>query len=293
MFPMVKWKKITIGVFILLNFKNLDVLIDLALSEDLGSDGDVTGNAIFSEELYSFRLISKDEGILCGIDVFEYVFHRIDKDLKIKKFSIDGNKIRKGDIISEVSGKVSSILAGERTALNFISHLSAIATKTSIFVEEAAGKVKILDTRKTLPGYRELHKYAVRCGGGQNHRMGLFDMVMIKDNHIDAAGGITQAVDKVRARWGNKYKIEVETRNLQEVKEAIAAGADIIMLDNMDDETMKKAVELINKKALVEASGNMTLERIKSVAQTGVDFISFGELTNSVKAFDFSLKEVK
>lgn len=274
-------------------FKNLNALIEMALSEDLLDIGDVTSEAIFSSELYSYKLVAKESGILCGIGIFIEVMKHVDSKINVKNHFNDRDSINRGDIIADVSGPVVSILKAERTALNFISHLSAIATKTSIFVKRAEGKVIILDTRKTLPGYRELQKYAVNCGGGQNHRMGLYDMVMIKDNHSDAAGGITAAVERVKARWGDKFKIEVETRNMEEVKEALKCGADRIMLDNMSDEDMETAVEYIAGRAKTEASGNMNLQRIKSTSLTGVDYISFGELTNSVKAFDFSLKEVK
>lgn len=274
-------------------FLNLNSLIDMALNEDLLSTGDVTSEAIFSNETYSYKLVAKESGILCGIDIFAKVMLRIDNRVQVNKHFKDRDRITKGDIIADVSGPVVSILKGERTALNFLSHLSAIATKTSLFVKETDGKVKILDTRKTLPGYRELQKYAVNCGGGENHRMGLHDMVMIKDNHSDAAGGIANALSKVREKWGTRFRVEVEARNMDEVKEALAAGADRIMLDNMSNDEMKEAVEYIAGGAETEASGNMTIERIKSVTETGVDYISFGELTNSVKAFDFSLKEVK
>ena len=274
-------------------FKNLDTLIEMALNEDLLDIGDVTSEAIFRDELYSYKLMSKESGTLCGIDIFTSVMKHIDKSIEVKNYFKDRDVISRGDIIADISGPVVSILKAERTALNFISHLSAISTKTAIFVKRAEGKVIILDTRKTLPGYRELEKYAVSCGGGENHRMGLYDMVMIKDNHSDAAGGITSAVERVKAKWGDIYKIEVETRNIEEVKEALKCGADRIMLDNMSDADMENAVEYIAGRAETEASGNMNLQRIKSTSLTGVDYISFGELTNSVKAFDFSLKEVK
>lgn len=275
------------------NFLNLDRLIEMALEEDLLGTGDVTSEAIFTTEIYTYKLVAKESGVLCGIGIFTAVMQRLDSSILVRSYFSDRDRISKGDIIADVSGPVVSILKGERTALNFLSHLTAIATKTALFVREADGKVRILDTRKTLPGYRELQKFAVLCGGGENHRMGLHDMIMIKDNHADAAGGITSAVIKVREKWGNRFRVEVEARTLDEVNEALSAGADRIMLDNMSDDKMKKAVEYIAGRAETEASGNMTLERIKSVAETGVDFISFGELTNSVKAFDFSLKEVK
>lgn len=275
------------------NFLNLDLLIEMAFREDLLDKVDITSEAIFSDEIYSYKLVAKESGILCGIDIFKEVMKKVDKQVEVKEHFSDRSRIKSGDIIADVSGPVVSILKGERTALNFLSHLSAIATKTALFVNESGGRVKILDTRKTIPGYRELQKYAVRCGGGENHRMGLHDMVMIKDNHADAAGGITNAVRRVREKWGERFRVEVEARNPEEVEEALSAGADRIMLDNMSNDEMKKAVEYIAGRAETEASGNMSLERIRGVAETGVDYISFGELTNSVKAFDFSLKEVK
>jgi len=275
------------------NFNNLNQLIQMALYEDLLDIGDITSEAIFKDELYSYKLIAKDSGVLCGIDIFIAVMKYVDDKINVKKFFNDKDTINKGDIVAEVGGPVISILKAERTALNFISHLSAIATKTAMFVKEANGRVTILDTRKTLPGYRSLQKYAVLCGGGGNHRMGLYDSVLIKDNHSDAAGGITAAVEHVKARWGNKYKIEVETRNIDEVKEAVRCNVDRIMLDNMSNSEMKEAVDYIKGKTETEASGNMNLQRIEEVSLTGVNFISFGELTNSVKAFDFSLKEIK
>lgn len=262
-----------------------------ALQEDFADCGDVTGEAIFSTEKDNFILMAKAEGVLCGIQQFRRVFTQINPSVKIQTFFQDGDSIEKTEIIAELEGKVAAILKAERTALNLLSHLSGIASKTAEFVKAAKGKTTILDTRKTLPGLRSLQKYAVRCGGGQNHRMGLFDMVMIKDNHIDAAGGIFQAVKKIKDKWHNKFKIEVETRNLQEVQEALECKVDRIMLDNMNCETMKKAVELIAGKCETEASGNITLNRISEVAETGVDFISVGELTHSVTAFDFSLKK--
>jgi len=275
------------------NFNNLNQLIEMAIHEDLLDIGDITSEAIFTDELYSYKLIAKDSGILCGIDIFTAVMKYIDNKINVQKLFNDKDAISKGDIVAEISGPVISILKAERTSLNFISHLSGIATKTALFVKESGGRVTILDTRKTLPGYRELQKYAVLCGSGENHRIGLYDMILIKDNHSDAAGGITPAVERVKARWGNKYRIEVEARNLAEVKEAVKCNVDRIMLDNMSNEQMKEAVDYIGGKIKTEGSGNMNLQRIHDVSLTGVDFISFGELTNSVKAFDFSLKEVK
>lgn len=272
------------------NFQSLDKLIDLALEEDLQKIGDITSEPIFTHHHFTYKLISKDTGVLCGIEVFARVFHMVDNQTKVVSFFDDGTSIGKGDLVAEISGKVVSILKSERTALNFLSMLSAVATRTSAFVKESGGLVTVLDTRKTIPGFRQLQKYAVRCGGGSNHRMGLYDMVMIKDNHIDAAGGIKAAVGIIRDQWGERYKIEVETRNIGEVREALACGVERIMLDNMSDIETMEAVRLINGKCESEASGNMTLGRIKQVASTGVNFISIGEITHSIKAFDFSLK---
>lgn len=268
-----------------------DSLLKVAFIEDFSALGDVTGSAVFSDQTDGFVLVSKAAGILCGIEEFCEVFHSVDHSISTRTRFQDGHRIRKGMIIAEISGRVSSVLKAERTALNILSHLSGIATKTARFVNAAGGKAIILDTRKTLPGLRQLQKYAVRCGGGQNHRSGLYDMVMVKDNHIDAAGGITHAVNKVRKMWNDRFKIEVETRNLEEVAEALKCDVDRIMLDNMEVEMIRKAVRLIGGKSEVEASGNMTLRRIPQVAETGVDYISVGELTHSVKAFDFSLKK--
>lgn len=272
--------------------KDYKKIVKEALKEDIKGDLDVTTEAIFTKkQKVVFKLLAKDNGVLCGKDVFVEVFKTIDKNTKVDFYFKDGSLIKKGDVVARVRGDVKTVLKGERTALNFISHLSGVSTKTSLFVKQAEGRLKILDTRKTIPGLRILQKYAVFCGGGENHRIGLYDMVLIKDNHIDAAGGITEAVKKARKKWGYKYNVEVETRNLEEVKEALQCNVERIMLDNMDLETMKKAVEIIAKKTEAEASGNMTLERIKEVAETGVDFISFGELTHTVTVFDFSLKK--
>jgi len=277
-----------------MNEKDFKKLIKTALKEDLGNVGDVTSEAIFPKNKEeTFKLLAKQDGVLCGKDIFISVFKTIDKKCEVNFYFNDGDSLKKGDIVARVKGDVISILKGERVGLNFISHLSGIATKTNVFAKEAQGKVKILDTRKTIPGLRVLQKYAVKCGGGDNHRMGLFDMVLIKDNHIDAAGSITKAVDKIRYKWAGKYKIEVETRNILEVQEALYCKVDRIMLDNMDIQTMREAVAVINKQAEIEVSGNMTLEKIKIMSELGIDFISFGELTHTVSVFDFSLKKEK
>jgi nicotinate-nucleotide pyrophosphorylase (carboxylating) len=266
-------------------------LIKTALYEDLNKTSDVTSSPIFKNEKSSFVMLAKDSGVLCGREVFIDAFKSVDKNIKIKFYFNDKEKIKKGQIIANVEGRILSVLIGERTALNFISHLSGIATKVSLFVKEAKGKIKILDTRKTIPGLRILQKYAVFCGGGTNHRMGLFDVVLIKDNHIDASGGITSAVNKVRKIWGKKFKIEVETRTLAEVEEALSCKVDRIMLDNMNYSLMKKAVKAINRKCETEISGNVTFKDIKRISRLGADYVSIGELTHTIKPFDFSLKK--
>jgi len=273
--------------------KEYKTLIKLAFKEDLHHIGDITTDPIFKHETGSFALIAKQDGILCGKNVFIDVFNYIDRSIIINFNFNDKDALKKDDTVARVTGNVAAILKGERTALNFISNLSGIATKTSLFVKEAKGKIKILDTRKTLPGYRSLHKYAVKCGGGFNHRIGLHDMVLIKDNHIDACGSLTNAVNKITARWGRRFKIEVEARNIDEVKEALSCKVNRIMLDNMETKKIKDAVRLINKETETEISGNVTLERIKELSTTGADYVSIGELTHSFKVFDFSLKKEK
>lgn len=277
-------------------------LVKLALKEDLNTIGDVSTNAVFTgKETGTFRLTAKADGILCGTAVFREVFRQIDKNLTIDFYYADGDTLTPGTITARVHGSIRSILMGERTALNFISHLSGIATRAHELVSIARSAaqnsqqpcVRILDTRKTLPGYRMLQKYAVSIGGAENHRIGLYDMVMLKDNHIDAAGSITQAVKKVQKRWGNKYKIEVEARTLADVQEALSLNVDRIMLDNMDNDSIRKAIAIINNRIETEASGNMNDQRLAELADSGLTFISFGELTHSVKAFDFSLKHEK
>ena len=268
-----------------------ELLIKAALEEDLGIAGDVTSESVFSDETGEYLLVSREKGILCGKDIFERVFNYIDPEINIVFFCRDSGRIYPGDTVARIEGKIVSILKGERTALNFISMLSAIATKTAKFTEKAAGRVRILDTRKTIPCYRNLSKYAVRCGGGENHRKGLFDMALVKDTHIDAAGSIKEAVDKIRDKHGGSLKIEVEARNIGEVEAALMSGADRIMLDNMNNRDMAEAVKLIGRRAETEASGNMSFERIEDVIAAGVDCISFGELTHTIKGHDFSLKE--
>ena len=235
--------------------------------------------------------VAKADGILCGIDAAMRVFELLDNTFTCVIHKKDGDEIKKGDLIAELKGKTVKLLKGERTALNLIQHMSGIATLTNDCVKETVGtRATIADTRKTLPGLRSLQKYAVTCGGGRNHRYNLSDCAMLKDNHIDAKGGITPAVKALREKIGHTVKIEVETRTLDEVREALAAGADIIMLDNMSNETMAEAVKIVDGKALLEASGNLTKERLRSVAQLGVDILSIGALTHSVTAFDISMR---
>lgn len=269
--------------------KSAEILFELAYAEDIGN-GDITTNSIIqSSEVKTAVFVAKEDGIIAGLPIAEMVFRDIDETLVWTPKVNEGEMVKKGDIIAEFRASYRALLTGERIALNFVQRLSGIATATNKFVNEVKGSgVQILDTRKTLPGYRLLDKYAVRTGGATNHRMGLHDMVMVKDNHIQVAGGILPAVEAVRKNLPVSIKIEVETTNLDEVKQAIKAGADIIMLDNMTTEMMSEAVKYINKRAKTEASGNMSLARIREVAATGVDFISIGSLTHSVMALDIS-----
>lgn len=274
----------------MLNNKLIDHLIDLALDEDIQS-GDVTTNSIIndSKNASAFWKV-KENGIIAGLPIAEKVFRKLDSNLIWEPLVEEGTNVNNSDIIVKFSGKFRALLTAERTALNFIQRMSGIATQTNKFVKEIEDyKTVILDTRKTLPGHRILDKYAVKMGGGTNHRFGLYDLVMIKDNHIKVAGSITNAVKQVRDKFDSKFQIEVETTSLAEVEEAINCKVDIIMLDNMNNELMKESIELIGSKAKTEASGNMTLERLKAVAELGVDFVSIGMLTHSVKALDISM----
>lgn len=269
----------------------VDDLIKNAIKEDINYIDVATDYLLDENEVSEAVFIAKADGILCGIDVAMRVFQLLDESFTCIVHKKDGDEIKKGDLIAELKGKTVRLLKGERTALNLIQHMSGIATLTNECVKETIGtKATIADTRKTLPGLRSLQKYAVTCGGGRNHRYNLSDCAMLKDNHIDAKGGITPAVKALREKIGHTVKIEVETRNLDEVKEALEAGADIIMLDNMSNETMAEAVKLVDSKALLEASGNLTKERLHSVAQLGVDILSIGALTHSVEAFDISMR---
>jgi nicotinate-nucleotide pyrophosphorylase (carboxylating) len=267
-------------------------LIELVLSEDIGK-GDLTSDATIEENLSSEGMITaKEDGIIAGLPITEMVFHRVDPDLTFVSSSKDGDRIRRGEKVATITGRVKNILSAERVALNFLQRLSGIATLTSKYVETVKGtNVKILDTRKTTPGLRALEKYAVKMGGGENHRMGLFDMILIKENHIKVVGSISQAIQKAKKKCPNE-KIEVETKNLEEVNEAVRSGADWIMLDNMSIEEMKKAVKIIRsckREIEIEASGRVDLNNVREIALTGVNFISVGALTHSAPALDFSL----
>ena len=273
------------------NSSLLRELIELSLKEDL-MFGDITTETTVPQEHTSKAYITaKEQGVIAGLPVAEYVFHRIDKDLVFDYLVKDGDKVKAGQHIASVYGKTRSILKAERTVLNFLQRMSGIATRTAKMKELVKDfpNLRIVDTRKTLPGHRILDKYAVRMGGGHNHRMGLFDAVLIKDNHIEAAGNVATAIKNAREALPHTVKIEVECETLEQVREALEAGADIIMLDNMDYSTMRKAVEEIAGKAIVEASGGINEQTIASVAATGVDVISIGSLTHSVKALDISL----
>jgi len=265
-------------------------IINLALEEDLGG-GDLTTDAVIGPEINGkATLLARDELVLAGMSVFQQVFKEIDPGIQFEDFFKDGDLIPAGAKVCLLTGSLAYILKGERTALNFLQRMSGIATLTRQYVEKAGTSVQVLDTRKTAPGHRWLDKYAVRTGGGANHRFGLSDGVLIKDNHIAAAGSITRAVELAAKNAPHTVKIEVEVENLAGTEEALKAGADIIMLDNMDPERMREAVRMVKGKAKIEASGGIDLDTITGVAGTGVDYISVGALTHSPKAADFSLE---
>ncbi len=269
----------------------VDDVIKRAISEDINYIDVATDYLLDENEKSKAKFIAKADGVLCGIEVAMRVFSLLDEEFTYTLYQKDGENVKKGDVIAEIEGRTIYLLKGERTALNLLQHMSGIATLTNECVKQIEGtEATIADTRKTLPGLRSLQKYAVTCGGGKNHRYNLSDCAMLKDNHIDAKGGITPAVKALREKIGHTVKIEVETRTLEEVKEALSAGADIIMLDNMDNDTMAEAVKIVNKKALLEASGNLTPERLRSVALLGIDILSIGALTHSVTAFDISMR---
>lgn len=269
----------------------IDNIITTALMEDINYIDAAADNLIPEEHRSSAYYVAKDTGVVCGIEIAKRVFELAGGDVDFRILLSDGAKVQKGDIIAELEGSTLTLLKGERTALNILQHMSGIATATNKCVELVKGtKASVTDTRKTLPGLRALQKYAVTVGGGKNHRFNLSDAAMLKDNHIDAYGGITAAVSALREKIGHTVKIEVEVRTLNELKEALENKVEIIMLDNMSCEEMAEAVKITDGNALLEASGNVTAENIHAIAETGVDIISLGALTHSVKCFDVSMK---
>ncbi len=268
----------------------IERIVKIALQEDIGLGDITTEVTVAPETVARAQLVAKEDFTLAGIDIAATVFHTLDPGVNFEKLLEDGHKVRRGAVIAWIKGRASVLLQGERVALNLLQRMSGIATLTSRYVELVAGTAAVIvDTRKTVPGLRALDKYSVRMGGGRNHRIGLFDGVLIKENHIAAAGGITAAVERARRRLPHTLKIEVETQNLDEATEALAAGADIIMLDNMTLAEMRQGVELIDQRALIEASGGVNLDTVRDIAETGVDIISVGALTHSVKAADISM----
>ncbi|MCE5328818.1 carboxylating nicotinate-nucleotide diphosphorylase [bacterium] len=281
-----------------LNKFEIEDIIKNAIKEDLGAYGDITSKYIFNQDDFSESCIvckEKEGAVLCGIDVAKFIFEEIDAKVKFIKLKNDGDYLSMGEKICEIKGSTLSILKSERVSLNFIQHLSGIATITGKFAEISSKYgVKITETRKTIPNLRILEKYAVRCGGGYNHRFGLFDGILIKDNHIAAAEGVSKAISMLRNKIPHTLKIEVEVKTQGELLEAIESKADIIMLDNMGFEEMKKSVRIIreklNEQCKIEASGNVRLDILEEICKTGVDLISSGAITNSAKAVDFSLE---
>lgn len=275
----------------MLNKIYIDNIINTALSEDINYIDVTTDNLIDDAHQSIAYLIAKDDGILCGIDIAARVFDLAGGNVESEFFFDDGAEIKKGNIIANFKGSTKTLLKGERTSLNILQHMSGIATATNKCVKLAEGtNARITDTRKTLPGLRSLQKYAVTVGGGRNHRFNLSDGAMLKDNHIDAYGSITAAVNALRHKAGHMMKVEVEVRNFDELNEALDCGCEVIMLDNMNAKDMKMAVKITHGRAMLEASGNITLENLREVALTGVDIISLGALTHSVKCFDVSMK---
>lgn len=272
---------------------NADELIKMALREDISSE-DVTTNSVMpTAQPGEVELICKQDGVICGMDVYERVFKILDETTEVEKFVSDGDKVKKGQLMAKVRGDIRVLLSGERVALNYLQRMSGIATYTN----EVAGLLKgsktvLLDTRKTTPNMRIFEKYAVKCGGGQNHRYNLSDGILLKDNHIGAAGSITKAIEMAKAYAPFVRKIEIETETLEQVKEAVEAGADIIMLDNMDVATMKEAVKIIDGRAKTECSGNVTKENINNIIDSGVDYVSSGALTHSAPILDISMKNL-
>lgn len=273
---------------------NIDDLILMALKEDISSE-DITTNSVMREKkLGTVQLICKQDGVIAGLEIFKRVFELLDRETVTKLYFKDGDRVKKGDLLGEVEGDIRVLLSGERTALNYLQRMSGIATYTNNMVKLLEGSsVKLLDTRKTTPNMRIFEKYAVKVGGGNNHRYNLSDGILLKDNHIDAAGGVANAIKMAKEYAPFVRKIEVEVENLDMLKEALEAGADIIMLDNMTPEMMKEAVKLTRGKAVTECSGNITKENIQTIIDTGVDYVSSGALTHSAPILDVSLKNLR
>ncbi|HET7446315.1 MAG TPA: carboxylating nicotinate-nucleotide diphosphorylase [Methyloceanibacter sp.] len=263
-----------------------------ALAEDLGSVGDITTDAIIpAESQGEASIVARKTGVIAGLDLVEAAFKSLDPEARFRRVVQDASKVEAGGTIATVAGKTRALLIGERTALNFLGRLSGIATLTAAYVAAIQGtRAKIVETRKTTPGLRAFEKYAVRCGGGMNHRFGLYDAVLVKDNHIAAAGGLAGALQKLRARVGHLVRIEIEVDTLDQLEDALNFPIDAVLLDNMDVETLRKAVALVNGRVVTEASGGVTLENVGEIAKTGVDLISVGALTHSARSLDSSLE---
>ncbi len=269
-------------------------LIRLALAEDVGS-GDVTSLwTISPEQIQTATLIAKEEGVIAGMAIPALVYAEMGVEMKIETFVQDGDSVKKGDRIMTLTGTTQALLTGERTLLNFMQQLSGVATIAQRYAQALqGGKTKVLDTRKTIPGFRRLQKYAVRAGGGANHRMGLHDMVLVKDNHIEACGGVLPAFERVKSQNLRNLRVEMEVESLDQLRSLLHKGVDVIMLDNMDNATMAEAVRIVQEsgdRVELEASGNMNLERLREIAPIGVDYVSVGALTHSVKALDISMR---
>ena len=273
------------------HFAAVDKLIDLALEEDVAT-GDITTDHLVAPDTWATGAVSaKEPVVVAGLEVARRIFQRLDPGVGFRARVADGDRLAPGDILVTLEGRLGPLLVAERTALNFLQRLSGIATHVRRYVNAVKGTpVRLLDTRKTTPGWRVLEKYAVRIGGASNHRMGLYDGVLIKDNHIAACGGITAAVQKIKDKVSHLVKIEVETADLDQVREALACGVDVIMLDNMSLEQIQSAVDLIQRRALVEISGNVTLDKLQDLAATGVDLISIGALTHAARSVDLSMR---
>lgn len=272
----------------------IDKIVEKALLEDIGT-GDITTEFIIPSNIKAKGIIkTSEEGVVAGLDIAHLIFKKLDSEIIFQEKIKDGAKVARGKVLAEISGSARTILKGERVALNFLQRMSGIATITSKFCQEVKDfPVRIVDTRKTTPGLRVLEKYAVLMGGGYNHRFGLYDAVLIKDNHIAVAGGIKSAINSVRKQISHMIKIEVEVENLSQLQEALKMQVDIIMLDNMDLDTMKEAVKMAKDRAIIEASGGITLEKVRKIAQTGVNLISIGALTHSVKSLDIGMEILK